>query len=53
MQEMVKMNREEVERKMEERLELDKIKEGEKRGNDKVVNMLLNMIEFSYLNVNN
>ena len=41
---------EEAFRLLENRLELDKIKDGERRGEDKIVNMLLNAIEYSYLN---
>lgn len=37
---------------MEERLELDKTREGDRRREDKVNNMLLNLIEYSYLNKN-
>jgi hypothetical protein len=43
-------NAEEVDRRIRDRLELDKIRKFEKRGDDKIVNMLLNVIEFSYLN---
>ena len=53
MLETIKNNREEVKRIMKERLDLDKIKEGERRQVDKIVNMLLNIIEYSYLNKNN
>jgi hypothetical protein len=50
MLEMIKLNKEEVNKKIKERLELDKCREGERSSNDKITNMLLNLIEYSYLN---
>ncbi len=52
MLDMIKQNKEEVNRKMAERLELDKPREGERNSEDKISNMLLNLIEYSYLNKN-